>query len=81
MTCPEGEEAAIEQICRASRRGVRRRKYQNLGQRLLHELPDDNLRRVAIWKMEGHLQQRNRRGLAMRHPHHRTKVASDTQIW
>ena len=49
----EGEEAAIEQILSREPTPQFAAEMAELCDRLLDTLPDDNLRRLAIWKMEG----------------------------
>ena len=75
---PEGEEAAIEQILSREPTPEFAAEVAEQCQRLLDRLPDDDLHRIAVWRMEGHSQRRNRRGVAMCHPHDRTKVTSDS---
>ena len=51
---PEGEEAAIEQILSREPTPEFAAEVAEQCQRLLDDLPDDDLRRVAVRKMEGH---------------------------
>jgi DNA-directed RNA polymerase specialized sigma24 family protein len=50
----EGEEAAIEQILSREPTPQFAAEMAEQCDRLLAGLPDDNLRRLAVWKMEGH---------------------------
>jgi DNA-directed RNA polymerase specialized sigma24 family protein len=51
---PEGEEAAIEQILSREPTPQFAAEMAEQCERLLGSLPDGDLRRLAIWKMEGH---------------------------
>ena len=51
---PEGEEAAIEQILSREPTPEFAAEFAELCERLLDDLPDDDFRLVAVWKMEGH---------------------------
>ncbi len=51
---PEGEEAAIEQILSREPTPEFAAEVAEQCQRLLDDLPDNDLRRVAVRKMEGH---------------------------
>ena len=51
---PEGEDAAIEQILSRKPTPEFAAEVAEQCQRLLDDLPDEDLRRIAVWKMEGH---------------------------
>ncbi len=50
----DGEEAAVDQILSREPTPQFAAEMAEQCDRLLDSLPDDNLRRLAIWKMEGH---------------------------
>ncbi len=52
---PEGEDAAIAEILSREPTPEFALEVAEQCQRLLDDLPDEDLRRIAVWKMEGHL--------------------------